>query len=402
MTFLPTFKNIDLFGKTVLVRSDLNVPFHNGVVADKTRLLVIKKTVRYLMEQQAKVLLLSHFGRPLAYRNKSCWDLSYSLKNLVAPLEQVLETRIEFVGDYAGSMVQKALALISPGTVLLLENIRFDPGEETNDTNLAIQLAEGVDLYVNEAFSCSHRAHASVDAITRYLPSVAGFHFQEEVHNLEKFLNPSKRPVVSIIGGSKVSTKLGLLKNLSQKVDGLIIGGGMANTFLAARGMSIGDSFVESGLLLTAQEILKTSKAKIILPEDVVVASDLTDSKGTVLPCTAVTKGQKIFDIGPDTINTITSLLNSASTILWNGPVGAFEHAAFASGTVAIAKAVGACTKQGILTIAGGGDTLSALKMAEVSGCLSYISTAGGAFLEWLEGRKLPGVQALQKQYQFS
>ena len=397
MTSLPTLKNQNLFGKTVLVRVDLNVPLHNGAVTDTTRFLAIKETVTYLLENQAKVLLLSHFGRPQADNDSSRWDLSHSLKNLAMPLEEILGCSVQFVNHFTGPAVNQALATLPPQTVLLLENIRFAPGEEANQPALAAQLAENADLYVNEAFSCSHRAHASIEAITHSLPSVAGFHFEKEVTYLEKCLSHPHHPLVAIIGGSKVSTKLELLTNLCQKVDTLIIGGAMANTFLAAQGIDIGDSLFEPNLLPIARDILETSQATIVLPEDVITAIDLNDTQGFVQPIHSVSAGCKIFDIGPHTIQKIISILGTAQTIVWNGPLGAFEYALFEQGTVAIAKALSDCTQQGILTVAGGGDTISALKMAGVTDRLSYVSTAGGAFLEWLEGKELPGIKALLK-----
>ncbi|RZI45415.1 phosphoglycerate kinase [Candidatus Finniella inopinata] len=400
MTSLPTLINQDLSGKTVLVRVDLNVPMHDGVVTDTSRLVAIRNTVTYLLEHQAKVMLLSHFGRPKASRNESEWDLKYSLKSLVKPLEQALDCSVQFVNHYAGLRVQDALSTLPPKTVVLLENVRFAPGEEDNNLYLAAQLAEHANLYVNEAFSCSHRAHASIEAITHYLPSVAGFHFEREVRYLTKCLGNPRRPLMAIIGGSKVSTKLELLENLCQKVDILIIGGAMANTFLAAQGVNIGDSLYEPDLLPTATKILKMDKkATIVLPDDVVTAADLKDSKGTAQSVNSVVKGQKIFDIGPKTSEKIASVLKRAETIIWNGPVGAFEYPAFAQGTISVAKAMADCTGQA-LTVAGGGDTLSALKLANVTDKLNYVSTAGGAFLEWLEGKKLPGLEALEKAKQ--
>ena len=397
MVSLSTLKTQDLCGKTVLVRVDLNVPLHNGVITDTSRLLAIKQTVTYLLEHQAKVLLLSHFGRPIANNDPSLWDLNYSLKILVDSLKQLLERPVQFVNHFVGPIVKQALTDLLSQTVLLLENIRFAPGEEENQSALAAQLAENADLYVNEAFSCSHRAHASIEAITHYLPSVAGFHFGKEVTYLEKCLSHPQRPLVAIIGGSKVSTKLELLVNLCQKVDTLIIGGAMANTFLAAQGIDIGDSLFEPNLLPVAREILETSQATIILPEDVITAADLNATQSTVQSVSSIKKGSKIFDIGPATIQKIISILETVQTIVWNGPVGAFEYSLFEQGTISIAKAIADRTQQGILTVAGGGDTLAALKMAGVSNRLSYISTAGGAFLEWLEGKKLPGIEALIK-----
>jgi phosphoglycerate kinase len=392
----PILENQNVFKKTVLVRADLNVPLQNGKVTDTTRLEAIKDTVLYLVEQQAKVLLLSHFGRPQPYENAEQWDLAYSLQQLVSTLEQVLRLPVHFINHYAGPKVSESLKNHPNKSVFLLENIRFAPGEESNSSTLAVELAKGIDLYVNEAFSCSHRSHASIEAITHNLPSVAGFHFYKEVTYLEKCLSYPKRPLAAIVGGSKVSTKIALLENLCNKVDHLIIGGAMANTFLAAQGKDIGESLYEPDWLPMAKKILETSKAEIILPIDGVVANSLDDPKAIVINTSNIQPYQKIFDIGPISLENARICLQTAQTIVWNGPVGAFEYPAFAKGTLAVAQLLIELTQKGTLTVAGGGDTLAALGMAQAKEKLSYVSTAGGAFLEWLEGKKLPGLEALK------
>jgi phosphoglycerate kinase len=339
---------------------------------------------------------LSHLGRPKAYDNPAQWDLTYSLQQLVTTLERVLKFPVCFINRYAGFKVFETLKNNPDKRIFLLENIRFAVGEESNSPMLADELAQGVDLYVNEAFSCSHRAHASIDAITYKLPSVAGLHFEKEVTYLEKCLSHPKRPLVAIVGGAKVSTKLELLENLCQKVDNLIIVGAMANTFLAAQGKRIGASLFEPELLSTAKNILETSKAEIILPVDGVVANNLDDAQPDIIDIVNISNDQKIFDIGPISLENIKNCLQSSKTIVCNGPAGVFEYPAFANGTLTIANIIVECTKNGVLTVAGGGDTLAALNMANAKEKLSYVSTAGGAFLEWLEGKTLPGLEALR------
>lgn len=394
---LRILKDQNVFNKNVLVRVDLNVPIQNGQVTDTSRLTAIKETISFLLKHQAKIFLLSHFGRPKPSLNPQEWDLSCSLGQLTKPLEKTLENPVHFIPYYKGAEVIQESKRHSDKQVFLLENIRFDLGEEINSNLLAEQLAEGMDLYVNEAFSCSHRAHASIEAITHKLPSFAGFHFENEVtYYLEKCVSHPQHPLVAIVGGSKVSTKLAMLENLCQKVDVLIIGGAMANTFLAAQGKEIGSSLYEPNLLSVAKKILETSKAKIILPVDVIVANNLEDANATVINIADIQPHQKIFDTGPSTLALIKEELQKAQTIVWNGPVGAFEYQAFATGTVEIARLLVSLTQQSILTVAGGGDTLAALNMAQAKDQLTYVSTAGGAFLEWLEGKKLPGIEALK------
>jgi phosphoglycerate kinase len=395
----PTLGNKNIIGNIVLVRVDLNVPLHDGQVTDLTRILAIKDTVDYLLQYQAKVLLLSHFGRPKPNHDPAQWDLSYSLKPLVVPLEQALNIEVQFVEHYAGPKVSEAIKSNPDKRVFLLENIRFAPGEESNSHDLAKELAQGADLYVNEAFSCSHRAHASIEAIVHQLPSSAGLHFTKEVQYLEKCLTNPQRPLVAIVGGAKVSTKITLLENLCNKVDSLIIGGAMANTFLAAQGKNVGSSLYEPDWLPIAAKVFQTSKAEIILPVDAIVASDIADANGTIVNISdmGLFVDKKILDIGPRSLEAIKTCLQTAKTIVWNGPVGAFEYTAFANGTMAIARLLIELTKQGTLTVAGGGDTVAALNAAQAKEQLSYVSTAGGAFLEWIESKQLPGVEALTR-----
>ncbi len=393
---LPTLKEYDVSGKNVLVRVDLNVPMHNGRINDFSRLVAIRDTVSYLLKHQAKVILLSHFGRPQPENNPTKWDLGYSLEVLVPDLASVLGHPVHFIPHYAGPLVSRALSEQTNVHVFLLENIRYAVGEETNSQDLARQLAQGMDLYVNEAFSCSHRAHASLEAITHVLPSVAGFNLQKEVAYLERCLSHPAHPVTAIVGGSKVSTKLSLLENLAQKVDILVIGGAMANTFLAAQGHTIGASVFEPAFLPMARKVLATPGVTLVLPQDVIVASHLEADHGIHRNLDSIQKDEKIFDIGPNTVQHIISLLYSSKTIVWNGPVGAFEYPPFEKGTWNIAQALANVTSQGVLTVAGGGDTLSALNSLGLKDQLSHVSTAGGAFLEWLEGKDLPAIQALR------
>lgn len=396
---LPSLRNQDYTHKKVLVRVDLNVPMEKGEVTDISRFLAIKETVDYLIKQNAQVVLLSHFGRPKSTSKPAEWDSKFSLKSLAEPLSAVLSCPVHFIKHYKGLNVLESLKLVPSGAVLLLENVRFDPGEECNDLSFAKDLSQGFDFFVNEAFSCSHRAHASVEGITNFLPSLAGINLEREITYLAQCLTNPMRPLAAIIGGSKVSTKLDLLVNLSQKVDHLIIGGAMANTFLAAKGYSIGQSLYEPHLISVAEKILKESSSTLLLPVDGVVACSLesTESHSVKFSEEEAIEG-KIFDIGTNSITKIKDIVRKANTVVWNGPLGAFEYPSFSLGTLEIAKILAQLTQDGILTVAGGGDTLAALEMAKVKDRLTYASTAGGAFLEWLEGKKLPGVEALLKR----
>lgn len=394
-----SLSDMQLMHKTVLVRVDLNVPTKEGSVTDTTRIESLLPTVQYLLNQQAKVVLISHFGRPEAKSDPLQWDLKYSLKFIIPTLEKILNHPVQFVPNCVGKEVGQAIKNSQFPSILLLENLRFHEGEEKNDSFFAKQLTEFADVYVNDAFSCSHRTHASVVGVTDYLPTLAGLSLSAELKHLENCLNIPKHPLVAIVGGSKISTKLELLTNLCQKVDTLIIGGAMANTLLAANGINVGQSLCEPELFDLARAILKNSKAEIFLPEDVVIANELTDAAGEIVSIYAIPSDKKAFDLGPKTTQKIKDILKESKTVVWNGPLGAFEFAPFAYSTMSIAMALAECTQKGqCMTVAGGGDSVAALSMAGVKDQLSYVSTAGGAFLEWLEGKPLPGVAALMKR----
>ncbi len=386
-----TLDDMDFAGKRALVRVDINVPMEDGRVTDATRIERIAATVDDIQAAGGKVILMAHFGRP-----KGQVVPEMSLEHIAGAVSNTLGLPVTFVnGDYAD-----AVAEMEDGEVLLLENLRFNPGEEKNDAGFAARLASLADIYVNDAFSAAHRAHASTEAIAKLLPSCAGRLMAAELCALEAALGTPKRPVVAVVGGAKVSTKLDLLGNLVGKVDHLVIGGGMANTFLAAQGINVGKSLCEHDLADTAREILgKAEKAgcEIILPRDIVVAREFkagADNE-TVAP-DACPADAMILDAGPETVAYITKTLGAAQTLVWNGPLGAFEIAPFDKATNAAAKAAGALTDAGkLISVAGGGDTVAALNQAGVADSFTYISTAGGAFLEWMEGKELPGVAAI-------
>jgi phosphoglycerate kinase len=398
MAKVRTLDDLDPAGKTVLVRIDLNVPMQDGEVTDTTRIERIVPTLKELLDKGAKVVALSHFGRP-----KGKPQSSMSLKPLCKPLGDALGgVKVAFADDCIGDPAQKAVAALQPGQVLLLENLRFHPGEEANDPAFADQLASLGELYVGDAFSAAHRAHASVVGLAERLPSAAGRLMQAEIEALSKALEHPERPVVAIVGGAKVSTKLELLGNLIAKVDALILGGGMANTFLAAQGTPVGKSLCEREMIATASDIMLRADAQgcdILLPIDARVAKEFRQgAKATVAPIEMVPDDGMILDIGPISEELFCDRLDRTRTVLWNGPLGAFEIPPFDSGTNEVAQHVGELTVAGrMMSIAGGGDTISALVHASVLGEFSYVSTAGGAFLEWLEGKTLPGVAVLQK-----
>jgi len=395
MTAFKTLDDVNVAGKRVLVRVDLNVPMDGARVTDDTRLRAIAPTVNELAQKGAKTILLAHFGRPRGKR-----DDSQSLKAVVPALEEALKQDVRFAEDCVGEAAEAAVAKLTPGDVLLLENTRFHAGEEKNDPEFAKALAQLGDIYVNDAFSAAHRAHASTEGVARLLPSYAGRSMQAELEALGKALSSPERPVVAIVGGAKVSTKLDLLGNLVKRVDALVIGGGMANTFLAANGAEIGKSLCERDLLDTAREIVTKAKeagCEIVLPVDGRVAKEFrAHAENRVVPADQVGADEMILDIGPKSIERVAQVLDGAKTLVWNGPFGAFEMQPFDEGTVAVAQKAAALTRDGrLLTVAGGGDTVAALNAAGVADDFSYISTAGGAFLEWLEGKELPGVAAL-------
>ena len=397
MTSFRTLDELDPKGKRILLRVDLNVPMENGKVTDLTRIERVAPTIRELARKGGKVVLLAHFGRP-----KGKPDPKESLGSVAPVLEETLRKPVRFASDCIGEAAASAVASMREGDVLLLENTRFHPGEEKNDPGFAKSLAANGDVFVNDAFSAAHRAHASTEGVAHLLPSFAGRAMQAELEALAKALDTPRRPVTAIVGGAKVSTKLELLGNLSAKVETLIIGGGMANTFLAARGIEVGRSLCEQDLAKTAREIDAKAEAKgceVMLPVDAVVATEFkAQAAHRVAALDDIQANEMILDIGPRSVAAITTKLRGAATLVWNGPVGAFELPPFDAGTDAIAREAAALTQAGnLVSIGGGGDTVAALNRAGVADKLTYVSTAGGAFLEWLEGKALPGVEALRK-----
>ena len=394
---MPEFATIDCLkprSRRVLVRVDLNVPMKDGRVTDMTRIERAAVTLKELAGRGARVVVLSHFGRP---KGK---DPALSLQQLVQPLAGVLGRSVRFAPDCIGPEAEAVVNALKDGDVALLENLRFHSGEEKNDPKFVDALACLGDLYVNDAFSAAHRAHASTEGLAHRLPTAAGRLMQAELEHLARALENPQRPVVAIVGGAKVSTKIDLLTNLVAKVNALVIGGGMANTFLHARGVDIGQSLAERDLADTAREVEQRAEAaacRILLPEDAVVADELKPGVPTrTVSVSAVPPRAKILDIGRKTAAVIEQQLGEARTLVWNGPVGAFEIPPFDAGTVRIARKAAELTKAGrLLSVAGGGDTVAALAAAGVEDQFSYVSTAGGAFLEWLEGKELPGVAAL-------
>jgi phosphoglycerate kinase len=397
MAAFKTLDDLNAAGKRVLVRVDLNVPMKNGKVTDATRIERVAPTINELADAGAKVILLAHFGRPDGKR-----DPAASLEPVAWATEAVLDRRVHFADDCAGPQAAKAIAAMEDGDVLLLENTRFHAGEEANDPDFARQLAENGDVFVNDAFSAAHRAHASTEGLAHLLPSYAGRTMQAELEALEKGLGAPRKPVVAIVGGAKVSTKIDLLTNLVGKVDALVIGGGMANTFLAAKGVEVGKSLCEHDLAETARQIMSTAETKgcaIVLPVDAVVAREFkANAPSETVDVSNVPADAMILDVGPKTVAAVNEWINRAETLVWNGPLGAFEIAPFDRGTMAVARHAGSETLSGrLISVAGGGDTVAALNQAGVADEFSYVSTAGGAFLEWMEGKELPGVAALAK-----
>ncbi len=395
MKSFRTLDDADVNGKRVLVRVDLNVPTQNGEVTDVTRIKAAAPTVTEIADKGGKVILLSHFGRP---KNR---DQKDSLKPVAAAAAHVIGRPIAFAEDCIGEIAEQAVAAMQPGDILCLENTRFHDGEAANDPAFVAALARLGDIYVNDGFSVAHRANASTEGLAHKLPAYAGRAMQAELEALEKALHAPQRPVAAIVGGAKVSTKLELLGNLLTKVEALIIGGGMANTFLAAQGKLVGKTLIERDLIPTAREILAQAKAagrEIVLPVDVVVAEQLAaHTPSRVVAVDAVGANDMILDIGPRTVEHVVSVLARVKTLVWNGPFGAFEVEPFDNGTIEVAEAAAELTDAGkLVSIAGGGDTIAALNAAGVTARLTYVSTAGGAFLEWLEGKELPGVEALK------
>lgn len=400
MPHFLTLDNLQVKGKIVLVRVDFNVPMKDGHVTDATRLERSLPTLRHLLKAGARVVLLSHLGRPDGKPNPK-----YSLRPIAAALENLLGQPVAFAGSCIGPETREAIAALETGQILLLENTRFYAGEETNDPAFAEELASLGHLFVNDAFAVSHRAHATTAGIAALLPSVAGRLMQEELEALGRVLEKPDRPVAALVGGSKISTKLDLLKNLIAKVDVLVPGGGMANTFLAAKGLAVGKSLVEKDMLETAQTIMAEAARRgchLILPVDAIVAETIqANTHAQTVDVKNIPPDLMILDLGPQTAAQIEDALAACHTAVWNGPLGVFEMPPFDASTNQIARCVAGLTKKGrLLSVAGGGDTVAALAHAGVTADISYVSTAGGAFLEWLEGKQLPGVVALEQSAQ--
>ncbi|HYJ59338.1 MAG TPA: phosphoglycerate kinase [Methyloceanibacter sp.] len=395
---IKTIDGVDVRGKRVLIRVDFNVPIEGGKVADPTRISRVLPTIAKLAHEGAKVIVLSHLGRP-----KGVISPETSLKPVADKMKELMAgTTVRFIGDCLGEEARNGLRTLRPGDVAVLENVRFYPGEEKNDPNFAKRLAEHGDLYVDDAFSSAHRAHASIEAITRLLPSYAGLLMMAEITALGEALETPERPVMAIVGGAKVSTKIEVLTNLVARMDTLVVGGGMANTFLLAKGMKLGASFAEPDFVHTAKDVMARANAAgcaIVLPSDAVVAKALAEGADwQVCPVAKVPQDAMILDFGPDSVAGLKRRLADIRTVLWNGPLGAFETPPFGAGTFAIAKEVARLTQEGkLISVAGGGDTVRALNEAHVADDFSYVSTAGGAFLEWLGGHELPAVAALAR-----
>jgi phosphoglycerate kinase len=388
---------LDVADKTVLLRIDVNVPIVNGLVSNDTRIRHVMPEVRALLDNGAKVVILTHFGRPQGQIVPSL-----SVRPVAKAISKIIDQPVPVESDVIGKGGRAAVDALRPGDILLMENLRFYKGEEKNDPEFARSLAALGDLYVGDAFSCAHRAHASVDALPRMMPSAVGRSFIAELEALHAALSQPIRPLGVVVGGAKVSSKLALLENLVTKVDKLVLGGGMANTFLLAQGKPIGASLAEPDMIKTAQQILKVATlngCKILLPKDVVVAAEFKpDAAHRIVKIDDVTNLEMILDAGPEAVIDAGKFLENCATIVWNGPMGAFEMPPFDKATNGLAKIVAAKTQNnGLMSIAGGGDTIAALANAGVSDQFSYVSTAGGAFLEWLEGKRLPGVEALRR-----
>ncbi|WP_404862796.1 phosphoglycerate kinase [Georhizobium sp. MAB10] len=397
---MPAFRTLDdltdVSGKRVLVRVDLNVPMENGDVSDMTRIERVLPTIEELSGKGAKVILLAHFGRP---KGKRVDDMS--LAPVARALEEALDHDVVFATDCIGDAMQKAIAKMANGDIMLMENTRFYAGEEANDPAFTDELAALGDIYVNDAFSAAHRAHASTEGLARRLPAYAGRTMEAELKALEKGLGNPEKPVVAIVGGAKVSTKLDLLMNLVKKVDALVIGGGMANTFLAARGTDVGKSLCEHDLAATAKQIMieaASAGCAIVLPVDAVVAREFkAGATSETVDIANVPADAMILDVGPRSVEAINGWIDRAKTLVWNGPLGAFEIEPFHKATVAAARHAAEKTRDGkLVSVAGGGDTVAALNQADATADFTYVSTAGGAFLEWMEGKDLPGVSALK------
>lgn len=384
-----TISDLDVAGKKVLVRVDFNVPIKGGAVGDDTRIQAALPTINFLLDNGAALILCSHLGRPGGTPSPE-----FSLKPVAEHLSKKLGKQVHFASECVGPIAQDAADNLKPGEILLLENTRFQSGEKKNDPAMAEALATLADLYVNDAFGSAHRAHASTEGLAHYLPSAAGFLLEKEIRYLGEAISDPKRPFVAILGGAKISDKIGVIQNLLERADLVLIGGGMANTFFKAQGYPVGDSLVEDEALDTARHLVQTQSARLRLPVDVVIADDFDNqAESRVMAMSPVPDGWRILDIGPETIESYGKILSNAGTVVWNGPMGVFEFPNFAKGTFGIAKAV---ANSGATTIVGGGDSVAAVKESGVADQITHISTGGGASLEMLEGKTLPGVAALE------
>ena len=383
-----TLRDIDVAGKTVLVREDLNVPIREGKVGDDTRIVAALPTINYLLEQKAAVILMSHLGRPGGEINQA-----YSLKPVADYLDGLIDAPVKFASDCIGTTARAASKALQPGEVLVLENTRFYPGEEKNDQAFGKELASLADVFVNDAFGTSHREHASNVGVAKHLPTVAGFLMEKELEYLGNAIDDPGRPFVAILGGAKVSGKIGVIKNLIEKVDSILIGGGMANTFFASQGIEMGDSLVEDDALTLASQLLAIAGNKLLLPTDLVIGDSFSnDANQRTIPVGDIPAGWMAMDIGPETIKAFNKQISSSKTIVWNGPMGVFEFSNFSSGTFELAKLI---SESSATTIVGGGDSAAAIKEAGLEDKITHISTGGGASLKMLEGSRLPGLEAI-------
>lgn len=381
--------DLDVAGKSVLVRVDFNVPIHEGVVGDDTRIRAALPTINYLLEEGAAVILCSHMGRP-----KGEPKPEFSLRPVAGRLGELLDMPVKFAEDCIGPVAEEAAAALKPGAVLLLENTRFHPGERKNDPQMAQALASLAEVYVNDAFGSAHRAHASTEGVAHYLPAAAGFLLEKEIQYLGQAIAEPKQPFVAILGGAKISDKIGVIRNLLDKTDQILIGGGMANTFFKAQGYPVGDSLVEDDSLDTARDLVREGGSRLRLPVDVVIADAFADdAEMKVMAMAPVPDGWRIMDIGPETVAAYRKVLSGAGTVVWNGPMGVFEFPNFAQGTFGVAMAV---AESGADSIIGGGDSVAAIKQSGLADQITHMSTGGGASLEMLEGVTLPGLAALQ------
>ena len=390
MSKKKTVRDVDFRGKRALVRVDFNVPIQGGTVADDTRIVASLPTLRYILEQGGSLVLLSHLGRP-----KAGPASEFSLRPVAQRLSELLGQPVKFVETCIGEAAQAAARALRPGEVLLLENTRFYPEETKNDPQFAAGLAALGDVFVNDAFGSAHRAHASTEGVAHLLPSVSGFLMEKELEYLGKVLDAPEHPFIAILGGAKVSDKIGVVESLLRRADRVLVGGGMANTFLAAKGLSLGDSLVESESIAAAEDVLRRSGEKLLLPTDAVIADAFAaDAKTRLVSADQVPQGWRIMDIGPETVKSFTAALQGARLVVWNGPMGVFEFPAFARGTQEVAQAVAA---SGATSVVGGGDSAAAITQAGLADRITHLSTGGGASLEFLEGKELPGVTALSE-----